>query len=375
MNHKQNVIPTRLTCKANTNLSSIINKFPNTHTPLFVYGDKNEFIGLITVRSTFLNKRHNPSTLVRSCLISPPRITSNTPINEVLRSMSSLKLYTLPVFNNHGAITSLIEAKAILKDLMHNQSFAEAVTQKDARKTTITIGENNNMGDALKVFSSHAISKLVVVDKKNKVKGIITKRDILSLYFAPTNRQRFSTRSSTKNYSFDTEQINRDQQPLIKYVTPVLNTLYVKTNIFSTIHNLLDSPYNSVILVDKARRPIMILTTNDLISIAVKITSKKPYLPSIISKLPKEVNQTEKNKVNQYLRKTALWINRQHEFIIMHFVTKIVYSSEKTPVLFEVKLKITTKSTTFFARNKDRSFLQATREAIKQIKKQVTRFN
>lgn len=372
---KTQTIPTKLVCRANKSLSSVINSFPNTHTPLFVYGDDKEFMGLLTVHNTLLNQKYGPSTLIQSCLISPPKLLINTPIEEILRLMSGLKLYTLPVFDDKGNIAGIVKAKTILKDLMKNQFFAEILIKNVPKRNIVTISENSSVGDAFQIFSKYALSRLIAVDRNNKIKGVVTKRDILSSYFSPTKRQRFSTRSRPKNYSFDTEQIKRGYQPLIKYVSPILDVLDEKTDTFSAIHNLLGSPYNSVILVDKEQKPRFIFTTKDILKTSARITAKTPYLLTIISKLPKELNQAEKNQITQDLRKAALWVNKQQKIQLMHFSSKIVYSPEKKPVLFEVKLKIATESASFFARSKNRDFLQATKEAIKQVRKQVRRLN
>jgi len=48
-----------------------------------------------------------------------------------------------------------------------------------------------------------------------------------------------------------------------------------------------------------------------------------------------------------------------------------VYNPDRKPILFEVKLKITTDSATFFADSKDEDFMQNTKEVINQVKKQV----
>lgn len=372
---KIQAVPARLTCSANNNLSSIINRFPNTHTPVFAYGDNKEFMGLLTAHNIFRNRRYNPLTLIRSCLISPPKLSIDTSVDEILRSMSSLKLYILPVFNDKGNVAGIIKVKTLLKDLIKRQIFAETMIENVPRRSVITIPENSSIGDAFQRFSKHTISRLVVVDKNNKIMGVVTKRDILSLYLSPTKHQRFSTRSHPKNYSFDTEQIKRDRQPLMKYVSPILDVLDETTDTYLAIQNLLESAYNSVILVDKERVPRFIITTKDVLKTAVRITKKVPYLQIIVSKLPNELSQAEKNMVNKDLRKIALWINKQQNLQLMRFTSKVTNSPERKPVLFEVKLKITTNLARYFAQNKDRDFLHATQEVIKQVKKQVRRLN
>lgn len=372
---KLQAIPTRLVCGVNSKLSSVINRFPNTHTPLFAYEDNKEFVGLLTVRNTLLNRRHNPSTLIRSCLINPPKLLTDTSTGEILRLMSSLKLYTLPVFDEKGNVAGVVKAKKMLKNLMKNQIFTETMVENVPKRTVITIPEKSTVGDAFQIFSKHTISRLVVVDKNNKVKGVVTKRDILSLYFAPTKHQRFSTSSHQKNYSFDTEQIKRDHQPLMKYVSPILDVIDEKTDTYEAIHNLLDSSYNSIILVDKERKPRFIITTKDVLKTAVRIITKTPYLLTIVSNLPEEISPAEKKEVNKKLGRIASRINKQQNLQLVRFTTKIVFSPEMEPILFIANLKITTDTSSYFAQNKNRDFMESFREVNNQIRKQLRRTN
>ncbi|MBP6994072.1 CBS domain-containing protein [Candidatus Woesebacteria bacterium] len=366
-------IPARLMCDADSKLSSVIHKFSNTHTPLVVYGDKKEFVGLLTVENTLFNRRYDSSTHIRSCLIHPPRLQVDTSVGEILTSMADLKLYTLPVFDDAGNVIGMVKAKAILMGLTTNQFFAETLMHGLPKRSVITISDRSTVGDAFQTFTKHAISRLIVVNEKNKVKGIVSKRDILSPYLVPTKRQRYSTRSRQKNYSFDVEQIKRDKQPLKKYASPIVGRLDESTDTYLLIQNLLKSKYNSVVIVDKNQQPCSIITTKNLLKAAAQLVRETPYLLTIVSKLPDALSQAEKGEVNESLRKIALWVNKQQEFQLMRFTCDVVNSPERKPILFEVKLKITTDSGSYFVRNKDRDFLRATHEAIKQVKKQVRR--
>lgn len=91
----------------------------------------------------------------------------------------------------------------------------------------------------------------------------------------------------------------------------------------------------------------------------------------IISKLPQELSEDEKIKVSREIRSAAEWINKQYKIQLVRFSSKTVYNPDRKPILFEVKLKITTDSATFFADSKDKDFMQNTKEVINQVKKQV----
>jgi ribosome-associated translation inhibitor RaiA len=107
----------------------------------------------------------------------------------------------------------------------------------------------------------------------------------------------------------------------------------------------------------------------------MKIINTSPVLLTIVSNLPKELSGVEKKKVNSDLKKLATWIDKQEKIQLLRFSSDTVYSPEKKPVLFEVNLEIETKTTNYFASNKDVDFFEAIDEVIEQVKKQTRRSN
>lgn len=366
-------VPSRLICNIDSKISAIINRFQGTHTPLLAYSDDKKFMGLVTVQNTLFNRRHNPSMLIRSCLIIPPKIFIDTPISEVLKLMSGLKIYTLPVFDKSEKVIGLVNVKLLLRKLIANEFFSEEMIENMAKRNVLTIPEDSSIGNAYQAFQKYAVSRLVVVDSSNKIKGVVTKRDILAPYFISSNKQRFSTRSKDKNLSFDVEKIKQDSQSLMRFVSPIFDELYEPIDTFKVIKTLIASRYNSVIIVNKERQPLLIYTTKDILKTAVWITQKIPTLLTIISKLPQELSEEEKREISHEIKSAAVWINKQCKIQLVHFSSKTVYNPDRKPILFEVKLKITTDSATFFANSKGRDFMQNTKEVINQVKKQVRR--
>ncbi|MFV0339343.1 MAG: IMP dehydrogenase, partial [Parachlamydiaceae bacterium] len=70
----------------------------------------------------------------------------------------------------------------IHKNLTINQQCAEVMRVKKFEAGMVvdplTIGDNKNLGDALEIMATHQFSALPVVDKNNKLVGILTNRDM-----------------------------------------------------------------------------------------------------------------------------------------------------------------------------------------------------
>lgn len=365
-------IPKHLICDANDALSSVVNRFVNTNTPLFAYENGN-FVGLLTVNNSLYQPRRNLSSIISSCLSTPPSITKDTPVSEILRLMLELKLYVLPVFDDSQEMIGLVEAKTLLQDLINLPVFAETLAGKLSKKPVFTISEKATVGQAFQKFVSKSISRLIVVDEKNKLKGVVTKRNLVPLYLSPSNRQRFSTRNHPVNYSFDVEQIKQDKHPLAPFVTPIIDPLDENIDILVATKKILDSRYNSVVFVNRQKFATKILSVNLILTTVVKLITKKPLLLTIVTNLPTELSSKEIHESSLTLQKLAKWVDKQEKLQFLRLTTDTIYSPEGKPKLFEVSIKVVTDPTNYFAKNEDFTFNKATTEVIRQIKKQVRR--
>lgn len=365
------VLPKRLRCESGSNLASVVYKFKSSYTPLLVFEGDNNFLGLLTVKKVLLKRRYNPTTLVESCVIGAPHITKETKDSEIIKSMLDLGLYTLPVFNNQKKVVGVVGAKKILRKLMSNRSLAEMVAQKQIRRKAVVILKSSQVRDAFNIFLRESISKLVVVEDNGRMAGVVTKRDILSEYLSKTKRQRFSTRAVPKNYSFDKEQIKRGDEPIGLFYSPSGDVYDQKIGNYQAIMNLIKSNYNTIVLVDKNKKPTEIVETKDVLEAVYKLVAGKENIPTVVTDLPRDLSKKEKGEVFQELKKLGEWINRQEKVQWLKFVTRIVLSPKRKSNEFETRIKVFTDKETYNSNPKDNDFWSAFKESMRQIRKQV----
>lgn len=372
-NDRQEIVQTFgiRSCYGSDRLMSVIRKFTSTHTPLLVYRDDGMFEGILTLDAALLAHKHNPSTLVRTLVVSPPEISSDAPLVEIIRLMRDTHLYTLPILDSKRKVIGLANAKTMLKRIIQNQHLAMTLVEKMSIRSVITVPEDETVGYAFQLFTKHNISRLIVVDKNNKTRGVVTKRDILLSFFSPTSRQRFSTRSSPKNYSFDTEQLKRNKGKLSSFISPLSGKPHESVNGLSIVQAVLNHKHNFIVVVDENDHPQALYSMRNILDTVVKIVARAPYLLTIISKLPDEISATEKEMVSKEILKIAAWINKQQPVKLVHFSNNVVHTKEHRVTQFEARLTIKTNST-YYAKHKDRDFIRATKEALREIKRQIS---
>jgi len=369
------VLSKELVCESNKTLKNVIFRFTSSHTPLFGYDNRGKFEGLLTIKKSLFNRRNGPTTLISSCLIQQPNITKETSITEILRLMSQLSLYTLPIFDKRGRIRGVVSVKDILRQLTKNQIFLENLVSDLPTKKVITISDKETVGRAFVEFRDKNISRLVVVDNKDKIKGVVTKRDIVSAYFTPTNRQRFSTRGSFKSYSFDQEKVYRDEQGLKDYMSTITETVDKDSKTDRILKRLIDSKFNAIVLVDKDKKPYQILSIRDVLEKSLEIIAGDEMSLYIVANFPDNIGWFKKNRAKKILNKLNLWISKKEKVQLIKLMTKVAYTVKNKTDRFEVKLMVETDNNEYVANYQDRNFLVAMAKVTEQIKKQITKIN
>ncbi len=362
-----------LICRSDRSLESVISRFTSSHTPLFAMDNKGKFVGMLTIKNSLLNRRHGPLSLISSCLIEAPKISKETEAKKILKLMNSMRLYSLPVMDKKNKIVGIVEIKNILKKLFENKVFLDNLVEELPKRNIITIGENGNVGQAFSIFFKKNISRLAVVDKDNKIIGIVTKRDILSAYFAPSDKQRFSTREIPKNYSFDEEKIYRDDQLITEFMSPIVETVYKDSKTETVLRRLMNSRFNAIVLVDRNKKAFYIMTLRDVLKSTVDILERDEGHSNIVINFPDKFGLIRKIRTKKIIESLFSWIDKKEKIQVIRFVIKTSKTVNKKVDRFEMRLVVRTDKDEYVSSTEGRNFLAATREAVDQIKKQAAR--
>ena len=106
-------------------------------------------------------------------IIDPVTITPDQPVEEVLELMSEYRISGVPVTVGNklvGIVTN--------RDLRFETNLGKQVSEVMTKENLITVSEGIGLEDSKKLLHEHRIEKLLVVDKKGLLKGMITIKDI-----------------------------------------------------------------------------------------------------------------------------------------------------------------------------------------------------
>ncbi|TAH21627.1 MAG: IMP dehydrogenase [Cytophagales bacterium] len=109
-------------------------------------------------------------------ILDPITLTPDATIKEAFRLMKEFKIGGIPVVDKGGYLVGIITNR----DLRFQKDLAMIVGDVMTKENLITAQEGLDLHGAEEILQRHKIEKLPIIDKQNKLTGLITYRDILN---------------------------------------------------------------------------------------------------------------------------------------------------------------------------------------------------
>ena len=107
-------------------------------------------------------------------ILNPITISKNKTIKDALVIMEKYSISGIPVVNN-GKLEGIITNR----DIRFEDDHSILISKRMTKSNLITVEEGISMEEAKKILQKNRIEKLLVIDKKGKLSGLITVKDIL----------------------------------------------------------------------------------------------------------------------------------------------------------------------------------------------------
>ena len=107
-------------------------------------------------------------------ILNPITISKDKTIEDAMKIMEKFSISGIPVVNN-GKLEGIITNR----DIRFEDDYSIEISKRMTRENLVTVQEGIGMKDAKKILQKNRIEKLLVVDKKGKLSGLITVKDIL----------------------------------------------------------------------------------------------------------------------------------------------------------------------------------------------------
>ncbi len=306
-------------------LSKTFSCLSSSHDSAFVFND-DDFLGVVNPYYCLIKKSYPNNTKVKNCLIHPPKVDINYSLKKVAQLIIDSKIHYLPVFSNNK-FCGIISARGLLSAITDSPELkikiGEVLKQKNS---LISIYEDDFISTALALFKQYRISKLVVVSRDFKLRGILAYFDLISYLLSPKEKQHFGTREGNK-----IPLLKRCVRNFMK--TNVL-TLTTEDRLDQAAEKILENHIGSIIIIDKERRPIGIITTHNLLSTFIG----QKNLPRI-QLISEDLSQKSGQIVSGFVR----LINNQLAKMRNVSQAKFLIKEKKTPGVFKAVLSLLSK--------------------------------
>lgn len=249
-------------------LSSALGKLKSAHDAAFVFDTEDKYLGLINPYFSVIKTSFPSNAKIINCLFHAPRIGIHFSISKIAQLMNDSKVHYLPVFDDKEKFLGRISARSLLRNLQHLDIFSTQISEfiKTKKQQLVTVREDDSISNALQIFKTTKVSKLVVVNKEFRLKGIISYYDLISLLASPKKKDRSSG---------DGNKHNIQNKRVRNYAKSYVLTLSSARALRDAVHLILDKKIGSVVVVDSQNKPVTIITTKDLLSLFIRESNRE----------------------------------------------------------------------------------------------------
>lgn len=107
-------------------------------------------------------------------IVEPVTLSSDRPISEALILMRKYSISGIPIVDNDQLVGILT-----IRDIRFETNLDVPIRERMTKENLVTAPEGTTLEEAEKILQEHKIEKLLIVDEKSRLKGLITVKDIL----------------------------------------------------------------------------------------------------------------------------------------------------------------------------------------------------
>ncbi len=107
-------------------------------------------------------------------IYNPVTILGGKTVGDALNLMSEYKIGGIPVVDHHGYLVGIVTNR----DLRFEVNIGRLIDEVMTKENLVTTNQSTDLESAAAILQQHKIEKLPVVDKNNKLIGLVTYKDI-----------------------------------------------------------------------------------------------------------------------------------------------------------------------------------------------------
>lgn len=343
----------------NETFSKVLSLFKDTDAIVITDGDK--YIGMLLKRC-LMKPKISLETKVHTVMTHAPKLSPNTPLEEIARLMMENNIYHLPVIDNE-AIVGIVTADDVVKPLTEQLSGSQPIKTIMCTQP-LSIGPEETLGKAIDMFHQQSIPYLAVVDH-TKVVGTITMDDIIEHVMHPDVKMK-----AGPGGDYATEKKKKLNLP-VKSIMQEEPILMSPEATIRDVHTRMDKFELNGMLIGKENNLHGIVTHKELLSSFASIQKSEPFAIQF-HRNTKKVDGFDKEQAVNFLRDEFL----QHyekflEFGYLHVSLEQHKETKNTLHRIVCEMKLSSQRGIFYASHEGWGPTQAMKNAYEAIEHQI----
>jgi CBS domain-containing protein len=116
---------------------------------------------------------------VREVMTDQPRcVTPETPVSEAARLMRSEDVGSLPILEGETVTGVVTDRDIVIRAVAEEKDPRGMPVREVASRELITVGQDEDLSEALKLMASYQVRRIPVVDPENRLVGVLAQADV-----------------------------------------------------------------------------------------------------------------------------------------------------------------------------------------------------
>lgn len=270
-------LDTVLICSPRETLAGALAQTKSTHEAVFVMDEKKKFLGLVTPYHALFERRYPYTAKVEHCLFHPPRITQHTSLSEVAEHMLATRTYTLPVFDDKGAVRGVITAQSILKGVVAVPEFLHQVAHRMPVRPVVMLDQHATVKQVYHKLRDAGQTRMVLVGETGRLVGVITRRDLREAMTKLAPKEGFAMK--VHGLFLENAPIEHDR-PAMDFATHNIITAEQGEDRTTILRRMIEKNVSSVVVVTSSNHPVGIFSIRSVLQ-ALSTIRHEVHVPVI----------------------------------------------------------------------------------------------
>ncbi|MGC8586455.1 MAG: CBS domain-containing protein [Candidatus Micrarchaeia archaeon] len=256
-----------------------------------------EYYGIIDSRALYRKKaglKISKSEKAGKFAAKVPKISDSTSLDDVIYYFYRGGVKALPYVKN-GRITGILDRGTMLKMLLSAGILNEMKVEEAMSTPVLAISDEASLAQAEAAMRDNKVNRLVVIDDRNTLQGIITHYDIIRNYAKVGERL-----PEMKSYTYTPSNV--PVKSIMEKNPRVINT---GRSVAEAVRTFVEDNISSVIVLDNSNKPVGVLTVTDVLEhiIATRRIEERRIFISGLDKATFEYEDEIREQLNMFVAK------------------------------------------------------------------------